>query len=151
MTVRRWALDESDARAASELAVATARERGVAVVVVVVDAAGELMHLVRMDGTKTTSLRIAIAKAWTAAMFQLPTEDYAERVLPGGVSFGLPDVFRGDMLAMPGGIPIMIDGECVGAIGLSGAPPEVDAEIAAATAAAVAERAHADEALAGEG
>jgi uncharacterized protein GlcG (DUF336 family) len=151
MTVRRWALDESDARAASELAVETARERGVSVVVVVVDAAGELMHLVRMDGTKTTSIRIAIGKAWTAAMFQLPTEDYAERILPGGASFGIQNVFPGDMLALPGGIPIVIDGDCVGAIGLSGAPPEVDAEIAAATAAAVAERARAGQALAGEG
>lgn len=139
MTVRRWALEESDARAASDLAVSGAHERGVAVVVAVVDAAGVLIHLVRMDGTKATSVRIAIGKAWTAAMFELPTEDYGERILPGGASFGLPNVFP-DMLALPGGVPIVVGGDCVGAIGLSGAPPEVDAEIAAATASAIAER-----------
>jgi uncharacterized protein GlcG (DUF336 family) len=135
MTVKRWALEAEDARTIAEDTEKAARENGVALVIVVVDAAGVFLRIVRMDGTKATSVPIAIGKARTAAMFQLPSADYGSRVLPGGPSFGIENVFQGEMLSLPGGMPILVDGECVGALSVSGALPEVDEAIASGVVA----------------
>jgi glc operon protein GlcG len=101
----------------------------------VVDAGGNLMALERLDGTFAASANIAIGKARTAALFQRPT-----KVLEGIVNQG-----RTSMVALPdftplqGGVPVLIDGQIVGAIGVSGAASaDEDEELAQAGAAVFA-------------
>jgi glc operon protein GlcG len=78
-------------------------------------------------------VEVAIAKARTAAMFRAPTSRFADMLAQG--ASGL--VTLPDMLPIPGGVPVMVDGVAVGAVGVSGAPPAVDGKIAAAAAAIV--------------
>jgi uncharacterized protein GlcG (DUF336 family) len=108
-----------------------ARRRGWNVVIAVVDEAGHLLHLVRMDGTQIGSIDVAQAKARTALAFRRPSKSW-EEALAGGrrAVLGLPGV-----VPVEGGLPLLVDGEPVGAIGVSGVTSEQDGLIAAAGAA----------------
>jgi uncharacterized protein GlcG (DUF336 family) len=120
-----------------EAAQAKAEEFGVAVVIVVVDEGGLLKALHRMDGVNSpVPLDIGPMKAYTAAAFRAPTHQVAEGNLENPARMAsLPNVPRVTLLA--GGYPIT-DGEVVvGGIGVSGAAPEQDMEIAEAGLAAV--------------
>lgn len=114
-------------------AVAEARRRGWAVSIAVVDPAGELMAFLRLDGAPFSSADVARAKARTAARFRRPT-----RALDSALTGG-----RFAILALEGatpvegGVPIVVGGEVVGAVGVSGVTSPQDAEVAAAGAAAV--------------
>ena len=98
------------------------------VVIAVVDAGGHLVSLLRMDDAPVGSVEVAQAKARCAAQFKRPTLAFAERVAKhewGVVT--LPGV-----VAVAGGVPIVTEGEVIGAIGVSGGTPAQDHEIGAA-------------------
>lgn len=80
-----------------------------------------------MDGAKLTSIDIAHNKAFTAAGHKAPTSVYdAKRVGPGGPLFGVQHSNDGRFATIAGGVPVMVDGRCVGAIGVSGGLPSQD-------------------------
>lgn len=86
-----------------------------------------LLAFASMDGAKLTSIDIALNKAFTAAGHHAPTSVYdAKRVGPGGPLFGVHHSNEGRFTTIAGGVPVMVDGRCVGAIGVSGGLPSQD-------------------------
>ena len=125
------------ANAAAVAAVRKAREMELRVSVVILDRGGHLVAALRDSPSFHTS-GVAEDKAYTAVSFGMPTANWAEFMtnLSPMVQQGLP--LRPRTAMFGGGLPIEIDGELVGAIGVSGASEEQDAEIAAAGIAAIA-------------
>lgn len=120
------------ARRIADAAEASARDRGFALAFAIVDPAGGLVLFHKMDGTQNGSIEVAIAKARTSALFRRPTRAFADSLAAGRTAvLSLPNV-----VAIEGGVPIMVGGRVVGAIGVSGASSEQDGEIAAAALAA---------------
>jgi uncharacterized protein GlcG (DUF336 family) len=113
-----------------------AEEIGQPMDIAVVDAGGNLKAHVRMDGAFVGSITISINKAYTAIAFQQETAYLQEDTRPSGPIFGLSDAHGGRLVVFPGGIPLVRDGEIVGAIGVSTGTVEQDQEVAAAGAAA---------------
>lgn len=114
----------------SEAAVEHARGQGLTVCVAVVDRHGSLISLLRIPGAPFHSTDIAMDKAYTAASFGLPTGEWA-RVLPNhsaAVQQGVP--LRPRMVLFGGGIPVIHDGNCIGAVGVSGASEDQDVDCA---------------------
>jgi uncharacterized protein GlcG (DUF336 family) len=105
------------------------------VVIAIVDDGGHLVYLQRIDDTQTGSIEVAIQKAKTAMSFKRPTKALEDAVITGGrtVVLSLPG-------AMPieGGLPLMMDGKVIGAIGVSGVTAQQDGQIAKAGADALA-------------
>src|SRR5580765_6320225 len=101
-------------------AVAKARELGVTENVAVLDDGGNLKAFSRMDGAPIPSIEIAQNKAYTA-LFGVPTQDFFDFIQRDpSLLAGIPTLSR--VAAYGGGLPIKVDGELVGAIGVSGAP-----------------------------
>jgi len=114
-------------------AVAEARRQGWAVSIAVVDPAGELVAFVRMDGAAYSSVAIAQAKARTAARFRRPTRSLDSSLTAGRLAIlGLEGA-----TPVEGGVPIVVNGEVVGAVGVSGVTSAQDAQIARAGIAVV--------------
>ena len=118
-----------NALAAAE-AEATANQWKVSIAVV--DAAGELQGFLRLDGASLMSVQIAQAKARTAARTRRATKDYADRITQGNLA-----TLALDVMPLEGGVPIVVNGQVVGAVGVSGVQSSQDAQVAAAGAAAV--------------
>jgi uncharacterized protein GlcG (DUF336 family)/mannose-6-phosphate isomerase-like protein (cupin superfamily) len=123
----------SDAGADAVLAAAEsfAGERGHRVVIAVVDPSGELIELRRTPGAQIASSRVAVDKARTAAIFVRPSRVMEEQVTNGR----LGALALHGVSALTGGIPLVVDGEVVGAIGTSGETPDEDEAISLAGAA----------------
>lgn len=117
--------------AAAEL---EARNNGWAVVIAIVDDGGHLLWLQRLDGVAPISAYIAPAKATAAALGKRETKIFEEMINGGRYAF-LNAKFNEGMLE--GGVPIMVDGQCVGAVGVSGVKSVDDARIAQAGIAAL--------------
>lgn len=114
----------------SRAAVEHAHGQGLKVCAAVVDRHGSLISLLRIPGAPFHSTDIAIDKAYTAASFGLPTGEWA-KVLPhhsAAVQQGVP--LRPRMVMFGGGIPVIHEGHCVGAVGVSGASEDQDVECA---------------------
>ena len=124
----RFMLTLEDCRQISAAAEAEARKNNWNVCISIHDDGGHLLHLVRMDGATPANSRIAMEKGRTAAETRRSTAMWEERVKSGRMS----------MLRMPGvtpvqgGLPIVVDGECVGAVGVSGVQSHEDEQIAKA-------------------
>jgi glc operon protein GlcG len=119
------------AKAVAEAAEAEAKRRGATVVVVVVDDAGHLLVLHRLDDTQVASVEVGIAKARTAAIFRRPSKVFEDQVRNGRVAaLGLPGA-----APLQGGIPLVHRGQVIGAIGVSGNTPQEDEDIAKVGAA----------------
>lgn len=104
-----------------------ALRQGLAVTIAIVDDGGHLMWLQRLDGAPLTSMQIATGKAHTSAMGRRPSKSYADRIAGGEiVVLSMP----GGLTFLEGGEPIVIDGDCVGAVGVSGVKSAEDAHIA---------------------
>jgi uncharacterized protein GlcG (DUF336 family) len=123
-------LELSEARCMVAAALRKAEEIGVPETVCVVDAGGHPMALERMDGARITGPQIAWNKAFTAAghkrsthLFNRPANGPA---LPGNEAFGIQWSFDGKFAIFVGGFPIVVNGEVVGGIGLSGGNGEQD-------------------------
>ena len=104
------------AKKAADAAEAEAKKRNMNMAIAVVEPSGDLVYFRRMDGTQYASAKIAEDKAISAAIFRRSTKDFLDRVLKGDVS---PLSLRG-AVASAGGIPILVNGMIVGAIGVSG-------------------------------
>ena len=101
-----------------------------------VDDGGNLMALERVDGTFAAGANISIGKARTAALFQKPTRVFEEIIGKGRTAM----VALNDFTPLQGGVPIVVDGQIVGAVGVSGAASaQQDEELAMAAAAAVSQ------------
>lgn len=117
-------------------AAARATEIGVPQNIAVVDASGHLVAFSRMDGAKFTSIDIAMAKAFTAAGAQKETLAIGPATQPGQHGFGIQNSNGGRFTTIPGGVPLVADGDVVGAIGVSSAAAMQDHDVAQAGAAA---------------
>src|ERR671910_283097 len=126
----RKLIDNAGADAVVEAALAYANERGHRVVVAVVDPAGELIELRRTEGAQVASSRVAVDKARTAAIFVRPSRELEEQVSSGR----LGALALHGASALTGGIPLIDDGQVVGAVGVSGETPAEDEAVAAVDA-----------------
>lgn len=125
-------LDDVKKMAAAAEAEAIANKWAVAIAIV--DDGGHLLWLQRLDGTAPISSDIAPAKARTASLGRRESKVYEDIINNGRFSFISAPTLAG---MLEGGIPIMIDGECLGAIGVSGVKSSEDAQIARAGLAAL--------------
>jgi uncharacterized protein GlcG (DUF336 family)/mannose-6-phosphate isomerase-like protein (cupin superfamily) len=122
------------ARRAIAAAEADARRNKAGGIIAVVDDGGNLIALERLEGTFAAGARVSIGKARTAALFKKPTRFFEELINKGRTAMAAID----DFTPLIGGVPIVIDGQIVGAIGVSGAnSAQQDEELALAGAAAV--------------
>lgn len=121
------------ARSVAAAAQQAARERGVEVVIVIVDDAGVIQLLERMDGAQVASVGVGIGKARTAAIYRRPSRVFEEQIKNGRVAA----LALADATPLQGGVPILVEGKVVGAIGVSGDSPQIDEEIALAGARVV--------------
>lgn len=127
------AVSLSDARRIADAAEAEGRRRGFSLAFAIVDPSGSLVLFHKMDGTQNGSIEVAIEKARTSALFRRPTKFFSDAVAGGrNTVLSLPN-----MVAVEGGVPIVIDGRVAGAIGVSGASSAEDGEVAAAALAAL--------------
>jgi uncharacterized protein GlcG (DUF336 family) len=101
-----------------------------------VDAGGNLVAHVRMDGAWIGSIDISINKAWTARAFDLATQDLAANSQSGDQFFGIHASNHGRVMIFAGGIPLKQDGKVVGAVGVSGGMGAQDQAVAEAAVAA---------------
>ncbi len=124
-------IDYSDAKRIIDLIVNKALQMQKAAVIAVADSHGELLAFVRMDEAPVSSIRIAANKAWTAARERKPTKDIGDKVRHP--ERGHDIAYYGDarFVGWGGGLPILKDGEVVGAIGVSGLSADEDTALAA--------------------
>jgi glc operon protein GlcG len=127
-------LTQEDARRIAAAAEAEAKTHRWAVTIAVVDDGGHLLWLQRLDGAAPISAQIAPAKARTSALGRRESKVY-EDMINGGRSAFLSAPSLDGMLE--GGVPVMVDGHCVGAVGVSGVKASEDAQIARAGIAAL--------------
>lgn len=127
----------ADARRLIAAAEARAAEIGQPMNIAVVDAGGNLIAHVRMDGAWIGSVDISINKAFTSRAFDISTRDLGENSQPGGQFYGIHASNGGRIMIFAGGLPLRRDGEVIGAIGVSGGSGEQDQSVAEAGAAAL--------------
>jgi glc operon protein GlcG len=123
-----------DARVMAAAAEAEARAHQWAVTIAVVDAGGHLLWLQRLDGAAPISAQIASAKACTAALGRRDSKVYEDMINQGRAAFLSAPALQG---MLEGGVPITVEGHCVGAVGVSGVKSGEDAQIARAAIAAL--------------
>lgn len=128
MPARRF--DLAAAKRIAERAEARSAELGVPVVIAAADAGGNLMLLHRVEGALLASTEVAINKAWSAVAFQAPTATLGPLATEDGPFPGLADTNSGRVVLFGGGVPVHVDGELAGAIGISGGTAEQDVDIA---------------------
>lgn len=136
-------LELADAKLMIEAAKRKAEEIGVKETIAVVDDGGHLIALERMDGARITGPEIAVAKAFTAAghkrsthLFNAPPHGPA---LPGNEAFGIQHMFPGKFAVFVGGFPVVVNGEVIGGVGISGGNGEQDTAVGLAALAALRE------------
>jgi glc operon protein GlcG len=105
------------------------------VVIAVLDSGGHLVAMHRIDGTQLGSIEAARQKAYSAVLYRRPTKVFQDLVAQGGANLRLLALAGASPLE--GGLPIVVDGKIVGAIGVSGVTSEQDAQIAKAGAEAL--------------
>ena len=129
------ALTADGARKIAETAARYARSHGAGGHIAVVDAGGHLVHFVRLDGSFPAGANVSIGKARTAATFRRPTKVFEDSINQGRFTMtALPD-----FTPLQGGVPIVHEGQVIGAIGVSGAASaQQDEELAIAGANALA-------------
>jgi glc operon protein GlcG len=127
-------LEAADIKAIAAAAEAEALKNNWAVSIAIVDDGGHLLWLQRLDGAAPISAHIAPAKANTAALGRRESKVYEDMINGGRVSFlSAPDL-KG---LLEGGVPILKDGQCLGAVGVSGVKSTEDAQVARAGIAAI--------------
>lgn len=128
MTSSKTILTQDDAKQIAVGAEAEAIRNDWPVVIVIVDDGGHLLHLQRLDNAQYGSIEVAIEKARAAIAFRRPTKILESNITEGRLHYlGLPGA-----LPIEGGLPITVDGQFVGAIGVSGVRSHQDAQIAKA-------------------
>jgi uncharacterized protein GlcG (DUF336 family) len=128
-------ITNEQAKKVADAALAPARANGWTVVVAIVDTGGFLVYLEKLDQTQVGSVAIAEDKARSAAIFKRPTKMFHERLARGGD--GLIVLRLNGAIPVEGGLPIVVDGKLVGALGVSGGSSAEDEVCAEAGAAAL--------------
>jgi uncharacterized protein GlcG (DUF336 family) len=126
-----------DAKRILSAAEAKAESLGAAYNVAVVDAGGHLLAFVRQDGALIGSIELAIDKAVTARILEKATHDLASLAQPGKPLFGIHGSHGGKVVIFGGGIPVVLDGNVVGAVGASAGTVEQDVAVVEAGIAAL--------------
>ncbi len=127
-------LEFADVKLMAAAAEAEALKNNWAVTIAIVDDGGHLLSLQRLDGAAPLSAHIAPAKAHTAALGRRESKVYEDMINQGRASFlSAPAVEA----MLEGGVPVMKDGQCLGAVGVSGVKSSEDAQIARAGIAAI--------------
>lgn len=133
-TVEVSALTYEGARRVAEAAHALAAPRGVAPVIAVVDAGGDLMYVVRPDAAQVASTDVSLDKARTAAIYRRPSKDFEDQAAGRRPSA----LHLARAVPLQGGMPILHDSEVIGAVGVSGASSAAeDQELAEMSAGAL--------------
>ena len=127
-------LESADIKAIAAAAEAEALKNHWAVTIAIVDDGGHLLHLQRLDGAAPVSAHIAPAKANTAALGRRESKIYEDVINNGRMSFLSAPTLEG---MLEGGVPIVKDGQVIGAVGVSGVKSNEDAQIAKAGIAAI--------------
>lgn len=129
ISVCRISVNEALAQRLVDAAHEAARARSVAVAVAVTDAAGHLRAFRAADAVGFLSIEIAIDKAWTVSSFGLPTHVWNELITDPAVA---PIGARARVVPVGGGLPVVVNGQVLGGIGVSGGTAEEDRQIAEA-------------------
>src|SRR3954470_19514679 len=114
-------------------ATAKAREMNVPQCISVVDSGGHLLAFLRMDGAFVLSIETSLRKAMTAASYGEPTGNLRE-----GIDLKLAIATEGKRINLPGGLPVIVDGQVIGGIGVGSGTGEQDRQVAAAALRALA-------------
>lgn len=130
----KFELELADVKRIAAAAEAEALKNQWAVTIAIVDDGGHLLWLQRLDGTPAISSHIAPAKAHTAALGRRESKVYEDVINGGRTSFLSAPAVAG---MLEGGVPILKDGQCLGAVGVSGVKSSEDAQIARAGIAAI--------------
>jgi len=128
-------ISSDNAKKVSAAALAEAVKNKWTMAVAITDPAGVLVYFERMDGTQNAAQDVAPAKARSAAMFKRATKAFQDDVAAAGV--GLRYLSLPGVVAAEGGVPLVIEGRIVGAIGVSGGSYAQDGQVAVAGAAAL--------------
>jgi glc operon protein GlcG len=131
-TISMTVLDQAGAQTVLQAARDSAQQRNAPSAIAVVDTAGDLLAFQRMDGVRPDSAELAIQKARTAARLQRPTVEIENNINRGRTAF-----VTADIMALRGGMPVRVNGEVVGAVGVAGLSSENDTSIAGTAAAAL--------------
>ena len=124
----RQTLSQEQVQALIEAGVQAAGKAGVRVSLAVTDDGGHLLAFLRMDGVHSATAEVGTAKARCAAGFRKPTRLFAEQLAQGNMALlTIPG-----LITLPGGLPLTLSDHVVGAVGVSGASPDVDETIATA-------------------
>jgi uncharacterized protein GlcG (DUF336 family) len=113
-----------------------ARARDLSLAAAVVDAGGHVLASQRMDGTALGAMKLAVGKAFTAASWATPSGEFSCSTQPGGDDWGW-NTTDPRIVVYAGGIPLLVDGELVGAVGASGGTAAEDEECVVAAASAL--------------
>ena len=116
------------ARTMMAAAEAEAARNGWPVAIAIVDASGELIVFHKLDGTQSASIDIAIGKARTAARLRRPTKALEDAIASGRMALAAVE----GITPLEGGVPITVEGQVIGAIGVSGVTSQQDAQVAQA-------------------
>ncbi|MHA6690973.1 GlcG/HbpS family heme-binding protein [Devosia sp. A449] len=130
LTITR--LDLADAGLLLEGARARADAIGVPMCIAITDESGNLIAFERMDGGKITSSTIAIDKSYTASAAKRATHEYGASSQPGSPAYGINSAIGGRLMVVGGGLPVSVDGQVVGGIGVSSGTPAQDQDVAQA-------------------
>src|ERR1700750_2482309 len=123
-TLSIMTLDQVGAQTVLQAAKESAQQRNAPSAIAVVDPAGDLLAFQRMDGVRPASADLAIQKARTAARLQRPTAEIEDNINQGRTAF-----ITAKIMALRGGMPVRVNGEVVGAVGVAGMSKESDTEI----------------------
>jgi glc operon protein GlcG len=123
-------LSDHDARIAVEVIRAETEKRGKSAVIAVVDSRGELISLLRMDGAAFSSVNVAANKAFTAARLKRPSSLIGRNARHPETGFNISYYSDPRYIGFSGGLPVIIDGQTVGAVAVSGLTEAEDEELA---------------------
>src|SRR5882757_181741 len=123
------------ARLPIEAAIEKAKQIGQPMNIAIVDAGANFVAFVRMDGAWLGSIDIAINKAFTAKAFDISTQELGRNSQPGDQFFGIHVSNHDRVMIFAGGVPLKVNGQIVGAVGVSGGSGEQDQVVAEAAAA----------------
>ena len=120
------------AKKVAESAIAEARKNNWTMAVAIMDTGGHLVYFEKMDGTQTGSVAVSMTKGRSSALFKRPTKAFQDTVAAGGE--GLRMLRLEGAVPVEGGLPLLVDGKIVGAIGVSGGTSQQDGVVAKAGA-----------------
>src|SRR6202022_1180334 len=118
-TINVMPLDQAGAQTVLQAAKESAQQRNAPSAIAVVDPAGDLLAFQQMDGVRPASADLAIQKARTAARLRRPTEEIEDSINQGRTAF-----ITAEIMALRGGMPVLVNGQVVGAVGVAGSNKE---------------------------